>query len=113
MTPLTRIARLSAAFLGSNVARAAIGFGLSFALARGLGAERFGRWILCSAWASTLTVVVDLGFGVLRTRDAARQEAEPGRLLVAALVVRLGLAVPLAALLYAGAGVISSDAETI
>ncbi|MCU1381889.1 MAG: hypothetical protein JWL71_586 [Acidobacteria bacterium] len=113
MTPLTRIARLSAAFLGSNLARAAIGFGLSFALARGLGAERFGRWILCTAWASTLTVVVDLGFGVLLTRDAARQDAEPGRLLAGALVLRLALAVPLAALLYAGATSLSADAETV
>ena len=113
MTPLARIARLSAAFLGSNMARAAIGFGLSFALARGLGAERFGRWILCTAWASTLTVVVDLGFGVLLTRDGARPDAEPGRLLSGALVLRLALAVPLAALLYVGARYLSSDAETI
>ena len=113
MTPLTRIARLSAAFLGSNVARAAIGFGLSFALARGLGTERFGRWILCTAWASTLTVVVDLGFGVLLTRDGARPDAEPGRLLSGALAARLAIAVPLAALLFAGAPLLSSDAETI
>jgi O-antigen/teichoic acid export membrane protein len=104
---------LSAAFLGSNMARAAIGFGLSFALARGLGPERFGRWILCTAWASTLTVVVDLGFGVLLTRDGARPDAEPGRLLSGALVLRLAIAVPLAALLYAGARYLSSDAETI
>jgi O-antigen/teichoic acid export membrane protein len=117
MTPpdeaLGRIARLSAAFLGSNLARAAIGFGLSFALARGLGADRFGQWILCTAWGSTLTVVVDLGFGVLLTSDGARQDAEAGRLLVGALILRLALAVPLAALLYAGAGYISSDGGTI
>ena len=113
MTPFARIARLSVAFLGSNLARAAIGFGLSFALARGLGPERFGRWILCTAWASTLTVVVDLGFGVLLMRDGARADSEPGRLLSGALALRLALAVPLAALLYAGAGRLSSDAETI
>jgi O-antigen/teichoic acid export membrane protein len=113
MTPLARIARLSAAFLGSNLARAAIGFGLSFALGRGLGAERFGRWILCTAWASTLTVVVDLGFGVLLTRDGARPEAEPGRLLSGALVLRLAFVIPLAAILYGAAGRLSSDAETI
>ncbi len=112
-TPLARIARLSAAFLGSNVARAAIGFGVSFALARGLGADRFGRWILCTAWASTLTVAVDLGFGVLLTRDGARAQAEPGRLLIGALVLRLALALPLAALMCAGAGYLSSDAETV
>jgi O-antigen/teichoic acid export membrane protein len=112
-TLLVRVARLSAAFLGSNLARAAIGFGLTFALARSLGAERFGRWILCSAWASTLTVLVDLGFGVLLTRDGARADSEPGRLLSGALALRLALAVPLAALLYVGAGRLSSDVETI
>ncbi len=61
MTPPARILRLSAAFLGSHLARAAIGFAFSLALARGLGAERFGRWILCTAWASTLTVAVISG----------------------------------------------------
>ncbi len=113
MTPFARIARLSAAFLGSNMARAAIGFGLSFALARGLGAEGFGRWINCTAWASTLTVVVDLGLGVLLTRDGARGDSEPGALLSGALVLRLTLAIPLAVLLYAGAGYLSADAETV
>lgn len=113
MTPLARIARLSAAFLGSNMARAAIGFGLSFALARGLGAEGFGRWIVCTAWASTLTVLVDCGLGVLLTRDGARSDSEPGALLCGALVLRLALAVPLAALLYTSAGFLSSDAETV
>jgi O-antigen/teichoic acid export membrane protein len=112
-TPLARVARLSAAFLGSNLARAAIGFGLSFALARALGADRFGRWILCTAWGSTLTVVVDLGMGVLLTRDGAREDAEAGRLLIDALVLRLALAIPLALMLYAGAGYLSSDSETI
>lgn len=113
MTPFARIARLSAAFLGSNLARAVIGFGLSFALARSLGAERFGRWILCTAWASTLTSLVDLGFGVLLTRDGARQNTEPGPLLSGALALRLALALPLAATLFAGAGYISADAETV
>ena len=112
MTPFARIARSSAAFFGSNMARAAIGFGLSFLLARSLGAERFGRWIFCTAWASTLTVVADLGLGVLLTRDAARPGADAGRLASGALVLRLTLVVPLAALLYAGAGRLSSDAET-
>jgi O-antigen/teichoic acid export membrane protein len=112
-SPLARVARLSAAFLGSNLARAAIGFGLSFGLARGLGTDGFGRWILCTAWASTLTVVSDLGLGVLLTRDGARENAEAGHLLIAALALRLSLAIPLAVLLYAGAAFISSDPQTI
>jgi O-antigen/teichoic acid export membrane protein len=113
MTPLINIVRLSAAFLGSNLTRAAIGFALSFTLARGLGAGGFGRWILCTAWASTLTVALDLGFGVLLTRDAARDDADPGRLLSDALIVRMALALPLAGLLYVLSGRIASDAETI
>lgn len=113
MTPFARMARLSAAFLGSNLARAAIGFGLSFALARGLGADRFGRWILCTAWASTLTSVVDLGFGVLLTRDGARPDTEHGVLLTGALALRLALVIPLAALLSLAAPYVSADADTI
>jgi O-antigen/teichoic acid export membrane protein len=68
---------------------------------------------LCTAWASTLTVAVDLGFGVLLTRDAARPDTEAGRLLIGALALRLALAVPLAALFYTGAHYLSSDAETL
>jgi O-antigen/teichoic acid export membrane protein len=113
MKPLARIVQLSAAFLGSNLARAVIGFGLSLVLGRGLGAERFGRWMLCVTWASTLTVVTDLGFGVLLTRDGARADGEPGRLISGALVLRLAVALPLAAVLYVFAGRLASEPESI
>jgi O-antigen/teichoic acid export membrane protein len=111
--PLSGIARSSAAFLGSSVARAALGFGLSLVIARGLGAERFGQWVLCTAWASLLTVAADLGFGVLLTRDGARANAPVERLVGGALVARLVVAVPLGALLYVAAGSIASDAGSI
>ena len=81
MTAFRRTVRLSAAYLSSNLVRAALAFGLSLVLGRGLGAEGFGRWILCTTWASTLTIVADLGFGVLLTRDGARPDADAGRLL--------------------------------
>jgi len=113
MTPLARILRLSAAYLSSNLARAAIAFGLSLALGRALGAERFGRWILCTTWASTLTVVADLGFGVLLTRDGARPEAPAGRLLASALLVRLALVVPLGAILVLAAPHLAVDPEAL
>ena len=104
MTPLRRLAQSSAAFLGSSLARAALGFGLALVIGRGLGAERFGEWVLCTTWASLLTVVADLGFGVLLTRDAARAGAPVNRLVAGALAARLAFAVPLAAALCAGAG---------
>ncbi|MBI3492809.1 MAG: oligosaccharide flippase family protein [Acidobacteria bacterium] len=112
-TALARIARLSAAYFSSNLARAAIAFGLSLALGRGLGAERFGRWILCTTWASTLTIVGDLGFGVLLTRDGARPEAPAGRLLLGALVLRLAVVVPLGAILALAAPRLAVDPEAL
>jgi O-antigen/teichoic acid export membrane protein len=113
MTPFARILRLSAAYLGSNLARAAIAFGLSLALGRALGAERFGRWILCTTWASTLTIVADLGFGVLLTRDGARPDAPAGRLLSSALLMRLAVVVPLGAILALSATRLVADPEAI
>jgi O-antigen/teichoic acid export membrane protein len=110
---LTRIARLSAAFVCSNLARAVIGFGLSLVLGRGLGASRFGGWILCTTWASMVTVAADLGFGVLLTRDGARGATEPGRLLLAALTLRLTLASALALALVAAAPSLTQDPELI
>ena len=113
MNPFWRIVRLSAAFLCSNVARAGIGVGLALVLGRGLGAGRFGAWILCTTWASTLTIVGDLGFGVLLTRDGARDDTNPAGLLTGALTLRLALVLPLACALTGAAGLLSSDAETI
>src|SRR5579872_5679901 len=116
MTPIARIARTSAAFLGSNLARGAIGFGMSLVLARGLGAGRFGSWTLCMTWASTLMVIADLGFGVLLTRDGARpgtDAAEARRLLTGALILRLVVAAPLGVLLVAGASALGADPESI
>jgi len=110
--PLVRIAGLSAAFLTSNVVRGVIAFGLSLVIGRALGVDRFGRWILCTTWASTLTVVVDLGFGVLLTRDGARDGASHERLIAGALAARLALAIPLAAALVAAAGFFAHDSES-
>jgi O-antigen/teichoic acid export membrane protein len=110
---LTRIAQVSAAFVCSNLARAAIGFALSLVLGRGLGAARFGGWILCTTWASMVTVAADLGFGVLLTRDGARGDLEPGPLLFAALILRLTLAAALAAALAIAAPALTTDPELI
>ena len=98
-----RIARMSASFLGSNLARTAIGFVTSLVIGRGLGPSQFGRWIFFTAWASALTVAFDLGLGALVTRDAARDEAEAGRLVAGAVAARLAVFAPAGVLLYAGA----------
>ena len=89
---------MSAAFATSNLARTAISFATSLVIARALGVDDFGRWTLCTAWAAVLTTVVDFGFGVLLTRDAARGDPSIGRAVAVAFVVRLGALLPLALL---------------
>jgi O-antigen/teichoic acid export membrane protein len=87
---------MSAAFATSNFARLAISFATSLVVGRALGVDDFGRWTLCIAWASLLTSVADFGFGVLLTRDAARNHPGLGRAVAAALVVRTGSLLPVA-----------------
>ena len=124
MSAVGRIARLSAAFLGSNVVRGVLAFALSLLVGRSLGIERFGRWVLCTTWASTLTVAVDLGFGVLLTRDGARRVAGSGfrvqgssgslgSLTAAALMLRVAIALPAAAALAIAAPWMTGDPETV
>ena len=101
---------MSLAFATSNVARSAIAFVTSLVIARGLGMEGFGLWTLCTAWAAVLTVACDLGFGVLLTRDAARDAAAIGRVAGTALIVRLGVLLPVAALFIAAAPALATSA---
>jgi O-antigen/teichoic acid export membrane protein len=100
--PLARIASMGVAFAASNVARGAIALATSLVVARGLGQDAFGQWVFCAAWASTLTTMLDLGFGVLLTRDAARDRRVCG-LLSRALLARLGLFLPVALGFYLAA----------
>jgi O-antigen/teichoic acid export membrane protein len=101
------ILRLTVAFVSSNLIRAAIGFATAVLMARELGAADFGRWTVCTTIAATLTAALDLGFGVLLTRDAARSPRRRGPALprhaagigvevANALLARLGLLAPVA-----------------
>jgi O-antigen/teichoic acid export membrane protein len=97
--PLRVIAEVAGAFAASNIARGAIRLLTSLIIARELGQEGFGHWIFCAAWAATLTTALDLGFGVLITRDAAR-DRRIGVLLSHALAARLGLFLPVGVAFY-------------
>jgi O-antigen/teichoic acid export membrane protein len=108
-----RLAGMSAAFATSNVARTAIGFATALVIGRGLGLEGFGRWTLCMAWAALLTMVFDLGFGVLLTRDAARDDPGVGRIVGAALCARFGVLLPACALFFAAAPWLTADPRTV
>jgi O-antigen/teichoic acid export membrane protein len=92
-SPLLVIAGVGGAFAASNLARGAIRLATSLIVARGLGEAGFGRWVFCSAWAGTLTSLLDLGFGVLLTRDAARNR-KVGAAISRALAARVAVFVP-------------------
>jgi len=86
---------MTAAFVASDLTRGALGFATSVIIARGLGRDEFGRWTLYATWASALTVMFDLGFGVLLTREAARG-ARVGAIVAGAVAARLALFAPVA-----------------
>ena len=102
--PLLQIGQMSAAFAASDVLRGAFRLASSLVIARGLGRDGFGRWTFYAAAAAALTAAFDLGFGVLLTRDAARDDGEIGSLVTAALTARLALFLPVGLCLYAVAG---------
>lgn len=110
---LHKLLGMSAAFATSNVARTAISFATSLVIARGVGVDGFGRWTFCTAWAAVLTMVFDLGFGVLLTRDAARDDPATGRAVGAAFVARLGLLLPVAVAFVLLAPWLSTEPQTI
>ena len=58
-------------------------------------------------------MIADLGFGVLLTRDGARHDAEAGRLVSGALLLRLVVAVPLGVRCSRRGVACSSDPESI
>jgi PST family polysaccharide transporter len=113
VNPLTRIVRLSAGFLTSNLVRGAMSFALSLAIGRALGVDRFGIWILCTAWASTLTAVADLGLGLLLPRDGARSHDSLGALCASAMVLRLLVALPAALVMIAASLRLAANQETV
>jgi O-antigen/teichoic acid export membrane protein len=100
---LSQIARLGGGYVTANTVRMGLAFVQSLVLARGFGPEEFGRWVLWSSWAATLTAAFDAGFGVLVTRDAARDATQGGRLVSAACAVRWTLFAPIGALLWLAA----------
>jgi O-antigen/teichoic acid export membrane protein len=111
-TPYGRLVGMSAAFATSNLARTAIAFATSLVVARPLGIDDFGRWTLCTAWAAALTTVVDFGFGVLLTRDAARDDPAIGREVAVAFIARLAALLPIALLFLLAPSTLSSDSAT-
>jgi O-antigen/teichoic acid export membrane protein len=98
---MTRLAKMAGALAASDLVRAAIRFGTSLIVARGLGRIAFGEWTLWLAVASALTALFDLGLRTLLIREAGRDENRVGMLVLDAASARLALFLPIAVALIA------------
>jgi O-antigen/teichoic acid export membrane protein len=98
----------SAFVLGARLVSRLISLVVVIALANSLGADGYGRYTTLIAYSALVSVIADLGFNPLYTREAARNSGDVGRYLGTLLLVKVLLAaaaiVVLAFALDAGAG---------
>jgi O-antigen/teichoic acid export membrane protein len=98
----------SAFVLGARLVSRLISLVVVIALANSLGADGYGRYTTLVAYSALISVIADLGFNPLYTREAARQSNDLGRYLGTLLLVKVVLAaaavVVLALALDFGAG---------
>jgi O-antigen/teichoic acid export membrane protein len=99
------------AFAASDMARAVVAFVTSLVVARGFGVDEFGRWMLCLALASAVGIALDLGYGVLLTREAARDRCDLGELLAGAVATRVLLFLPVGGAVIAGGVLAGAGSE--
>jgi O-antigen/teichoic acid export membrane protein len=94
--------------LGARVVSRLAALVIVIVLANALGPDGYGRYTTLIAFSALVSVVADLGFNPLYTREAARSPGELGNFLGTMLVVKLALSaaafVVLGLALYFGAG---------
>ena len=97
--------------LGARVVSRVVSLVVVIYLANGLGESGYGRYATLIAYLALVSVIADLGFNPLYTREAARSPKQLGDYLGTLLVVKLALAaaatVVLALALSFGAGLSS------
>jgi O-antigen/teichoic acid export membrane protein len=97
--------------LGARVVSRLVSLVVVIILANALGAANYGRYTTLIAYLALVSVIADLGFNPLYTREAARNRQQLGDYLGTLLVLKLALAVAasviLALALIFGAGLSS------
>ncbi len=97
--------------LGARVVSRLVSLVVVIVLANALGATNYGRYTTLIAYLALVSVIADLGFNPLYTREAARNRQQLGDYLGTLLVLKLALAVAasviLAIALIFGAGLSS------
>jgi O-antigen/teichoic acid export membrane protein len=107
----TRAVSNALVILGARVVSRLVSLVVVIVLANALGDTNYGRYTTLIAYLALVSVVADLGFNPLYTREAARNRNELGDYLGTLLVLKLALAVAasviLAIALVFGAGLSS------
>jgi O-antigen/teichoic acid export membrane protein len=104
----TRAVSNAVVILGARVVSRLVSLVVVIVLANALGDKGYGRYATLIAYSALVSVIADLGFNPLYTREAARNRAEIGAYLGTLLVLKVALAaaamVVLAIALRFGAG---------
>lgn len=104
----TRAVSNAAVILGARVISRLVSLVVVIVLANALGPNGYGRYTTLIAYSALVSVIADLGFNPLYTREAARNRQEIGAYLGTLLVLKVALAaaamVILAVTLRFGAG---------
>ncbi len=104
----TRAVSNAAVILGARVISRLVSLVVVIVLANALGPNGYGRYTTLIAYSALVSVIADLGFNPLFTREAARNRPEIGAYLGTLLVLKVALAaaamVILAVTLRFGAG---------
>lgn len=107
----TRAVSNTLIILGARVVSRVISLVVVIVLANALGDSNYGRYTTLIAYSALVSVIADLGFSPLYTREAARTQSELGGYLGTLLVIKLAFsaaaAVVLAVALGLGAGLSS------
>jgi O-antigen/teichoic acid export membrane protein len=107
----TRAVSNAVVILGARVISRLVSLVVVVVLANALGASNYGRYTTLIAYLALVSVIADLGFNPLYTREAARNRNDLGDYLGTLLVVKIALAaaasVILAIALSVGAGLTS------
>jgi O-antigen/teichoic acid export membrane protein len=107
----TRAVSNALVILGARVVSRLVSLVVVVVLANALGASNYGRYTTLIAYLALVSVIADLGFNPLYTREAARNRNDLGAYLGTLLVLKIALAaaasVILAIALSVGAGLTS------
>lgn len=96
----------------SNIGGAALSFGISILIGRGLGKLELGSWTFLFAWVAIISLMCEFGINSLLTRDVSRSPEEANKLLVASLSVQIFFAGILGMVIWIFSPLLSINSET-